>query len=455
MEKDTNIKKLSDPLFVKFKRLFFGTKKRGVISAIGILIILFFAWRTFVPQTKKTQYTTDTVVRDTLVTSVTESGTVSVTNRQSVSTQATGVVSEVDVKDGDHVTQGEKIAVISLDQSGLQRQTSTYASYLAAKSSLDSANATLYSLQSSMYGKWNTFLNLATTSTYQNADGTPNTTNRTLPAFTQPQDDWLAAQAQYQNQQGVIAQAQAAESSAWLSYQQASSIITAPMDGTISDITITPGMQIASSGTSSSTTSSSGSTSIASQTIASIKTVGNPVISVSLSEIDATKVKSGQKTTVTFDALPNQTFTGKVLGINTTGAVSSGVTTYPAIIQLDLPSDVILPNMSATANVILSVLPDVLLVPSSAVQTLGGQSVVYVMQNGKPVATPVTIGASSDTQTEIITGLSEGQTIVTSTVVTTTSSATSSPFNSTLRFGGGGFGGGAIRTGGGSGGRGG
>ena len=68
------------------------------------------------------------------------------------------------------------------------------------------------------------------------------------------------------------------------------------------------------------------------------------------------------------------------MGINTTGAVTSGVTTYPAVIQLDDTNADILPNMSATANIITKVDDNVLLVPSAAVQTVGTTSTVRVLE---------------------------------------------------------------------------
>ncbi len=248
----------------------------------------------------------------------------------------------------------------------------------------------------------------------------------------------MAAEAQYKNQQGQIAQTQSSLNSAWLSYQSASSNIASPMDGTISDITIVPGMQL--------NTSYSGNN-VSSQIVAAIKTSGNPVVTVSLSEVDVVSVKTGDKATLSFDALPDKTFTGKVLGINTTGSVSSGVTSYPAIIQLDTPNDVILPNMSATANIITNIKNDVLTVPSTSVQTVSGQPTVRVLKNGQMSNVIVETGLTSDTQTEIISGLSEGETVVTSLITSTSgSSGSSSPFSGGLRIGGlggGGFGGGA------------
>lgn len=421
----------------KIKNFLLGNRKRTVIILL-IVVVGFFVWQKFGNKSNSPTYQTAQVTKGTIVSSVSESGSVSVANRASITTQASGVVSDVFVKNGDTVTKGQKIASVSLDTDGLQRQAQSLASYLSAQNSLNNANTQLYTLQSSMFSKWKTFTDLSTNSTYQNSDTSPNTNNRVLTPFTIAQDDWLAAEAQYKNQQGQIAQTQSSLNSAWLSYQSASSNITSPMDGTISDITIVPGMQL--------NTSYSGNN-VSSQIVAAIKTSGNPVVTVSLSEVDVVSVKTGDKATLSFDALPDKTFTGKVLGINTTGSVSSGVTTYPAIIQLDTPNDVILPNMSATANIITNIKNDVLTVPSTSVQTASGQPTVRVLKNGQMSNVIVETGLTSDTQTEIISGLSEGETVVTSLITSTSgSSGSSSPFSGGLRIGGFGGGGNAVRS---------
>lgn len=445
----------------RLKNLFFKTRLRTISTIVVVIIIAVLIAINLPGNNKQVQYQTAQVTKGTLVTSVAESGSVVVANRLSITTQASGTVKDVVVKDGDTVTAGQTIADLTLDNTGVQRQTQAYANYLSAQASVANAQSQMYTLQSSMFSKWQTFYNLSIDSTYQNADGSPNIGNRANPDFMTAQDDWLAAEAQYKNQQLVISQAEAAESNALSNYQASSATVTAPSSGTITDMVIAPGMQVGSatsgsssttttSGTGSSTSSSSGS----SQTVASIKNSGTPVITVSLSEVDAAKVHEGQKATITFDALPNQTFTGSVTGINTTGSVSSGVTTYPATIVLDVANDKILPNMSATANIITGIDNNVLLVPSAAVTTVGTLSTVNVVKNGVVIPTQVQIGDSNDTETEITSGLSEGETVAigyTTATSSTSSSNTTSPFSRSLFGGGAARGGGAvIRTGGGA-----
>lgn len=104
-------------------------------------------------------------------------------------------------------------------------------------------------------------------------------------------------------------------------------------------------MSINAQGSGSSTTST-----INSSKVASIQTNSFPISQLNLSETDVLKVEIGQKATMTLDALPDKTFTGKVVGIDKTGSINSGVTNYPVTIQFDTSPNDILPNMSATGS---------------------------------------------------------------------------------------------------------
>lgn len=408
--------------------------KQKIIISVIILALAFFAWNRINTSKNQTQYQTATVQKGTLVVALTESGQVSVSNKVSTVTQASGTVSYVYVKNGDMVNVGDKIADVTLDTAGQQRQAQTWASYLSAQNNLNSANAQLYTLQNALFVANQKFIN-------DKGVINPTDQQKSDPVYIEENAAWLAAEAAYKNQAGVISQAQANVNNAYLSYQLTSGTIVSPTSGTIGDLIITKGMQIGSSNT-----TAGSSTNTSNQTIASISTGNSITISVNVAEVDGPKVKVGQKATIAFDALPNTTFTGKVMGINTTGVVSSGVTTYPAVITLDDTNNGIFPNMSATANIITKVDDNVLLIPTNAIQTTGTTSTVRVLKNGQLSTVPVVTGDSSDSQTAITSGLSEGDTVVTSVITTGNSSSSStSPFSGGLRFGGFGGGGSSVR----------
>ena len=163
------------------------------------------------------------------------------------------------------------------------------------------------------------------------------------------------------------------------------------------------------------------------------------ILPITNSEVDVPKVKVDQKATVTFDSIAGKTFTGKVISVDRIGATTSGVTNYPAVVQIDTDNQEILPNMAATANIIVETKDNVLLVPTTAVQTQNGQSTVSIIRNGQIQPVQVETGSSSETQIEIISGLSQEDTVVTGTQIPTTEQQGSQGQSPSSPFGGGGF----------------
>ena len=367
-------------------------KKSQKIAVVVVFagVLLFLSWRILGKKSQQPQYQTAKVEKGTIVWTVSASGSVVSANIFEVTTQATGMVKKVYVADGEKVKAGQKIMEIELDLVGKQKNASAWSTYLSAKNNLESAKATLWSLNSAMWQANQKFINDAVERELPEND----------PTYIQENSDWLAAEAKYKNQQAVVSQAEAAVNNAWLSYQLTSPIITAPVSGIISGLNFVPGMVIGSSSTGTS------------QRVAVIRTEGTPIASFNLSELDVPVVKPGQKATIKLDSLPEKTFTGKVMSVDRLGTTSSGVTNYPVIVQFDTESDEVLPNMAALVNIIIETKDNVLLVPSSAIQKQNGQNVVTVLENGKERQKQVEVGISSDTQTEIISGLSEGEVVI-------------------------------------------
>src|SRR6185437_7907249 len=121
----------------------FKSKRRLVIGIIILLLGVVIIMKLKGGGSNKPQYQTAQAQTGTLVMTITGSGTISSGNSVDINTQATGVVNNVYVKDGDSVTEGEKMADITLDQASQQKQAAAWASYLSAKNSLDSANTNL------------------------------------------------------------------------------------------------------------------------------------------------------------------------------------------------------------------------------------------------------------------------------------------------------------------------
>jgi len=159
------------------------------------------------------------------------------------------------------------------------------------------------------------------------------------------------------------------------------------------------------------------------------------IVKLSLNEIDAVKVKVGQKVILTFDAFPDLSLTGKVSEISPVGTVSQGVTSFDIKIVLDSDEERIKPGMSANAEIIVETKTDVLSLPNSAVKSEGNSryvqlieapneikdklkigTVVVLSKEIKIKNQPVEIGISNDEKTEILSGVSEGDLVISSKI---------------------------------------
>jgi hypothetical protein len=98
-------------------------------------------------------------------------------------------------------------------------------------------------------------------------------------------------------------------------------------------------------------------------------------------------------------------------------------------IALDQTDKQIRPGMTANVTVVVEQRDNILLVPNRAVRASGKQKIVNVLLDGKSTPVNVTLGMSGDTQSEVVSGLNEGDVVVVQQTTTTTSQ------------GGGGFGG--------------
>jgi HlyD family secretion protein len=127
-------------------------------------------------------------------------------------------------------------------------------------------------------------------------------------------------------------------------------------------------------------------------------------VDIQITEIDITKVAIGQDATLVFDAIPDKTYQGKVTRVAKAGDVVQGVANFMVTVVLTDADSSILPGMTAAVNITVSNITNVLIVPNRAIRVINGVATVYVLQNS--VATPVTItlGASSDTNSEVTAG---------------------------------------------------
>lgn len=375
---------------------FLESKKYYVI--LIAIILFFFLLRTILLRSPNTELTY-TVKQENLVDSVQVSGTYTTASQIDVTSPTNGVIDKLFVTNNDTVKKGDPLFHIQ-STATVDQQKTAYANYLAANSAVQADKATLYNLQSAMYTAWNNYVNLATSSTYQNSDGSPQTSNRVLPAFTTLQDNWLATEAQYKNQQDVIAKDQAALSSTQQLYAETQSVtVISPISGNVVNLLAKIGDQVS--------TPQLPSTSAP---VLMIANLGNPYITAEISEDYAVRISQGQKVAIVFDALKDKSFSGMIENIDTVGTNTQGVITYPARITADNIPSVIKPKMTALITIETLRKDNVIDVPNSAIFTK--QDTAYVEQANTHKQIPVMLGIKGVAKTEITNGLSSGTSIV-------------------------------------------
>ncbi len=163
-------------------------------------------------------------------------------------------------------------------------------------------------------------------------------------------------------------------------------------------------------------------------------------IDVSVSEIDISSVKVGQPAKITFDAIANKSYDGKITKVAVAGTSSQGVVQFPVTVELTNPDAKVLQGLTATVEIVTQEKSNVLIVPNKAIHTQSGQKYVIVLLEGKQTQVPVTTGLVGDSYTEIASGsLQAGDEVVVTGTSNTTSSSTTS---NNRQQGGGDFGGG-------------
>jgi HlyD family secretion protein len=213
----------------------------------------------------------------------------------------------------------------------------------------------------------------------------------------------------------TVQQRKDALTSAQLEY--ANYYIRAPFDGVIGKSSVNKYDEV-SSGT----------------TIASLITK-QKIAEITLNEVDVAKVKVGQKAVLTFDAIDGLTISGAVAEVDSIGTASQGVVSYGVKIIFDTQDARIKSGMSVSAVIITDVKTDVIMVPSSAVKSDDSGDYVQIFDSSNQVKdVSITTGLSDDLNTEVMSGLVEGDKIITQAMTATTSASPANAGSSSLRI---------------------
>lgn len=172
--------------------------------------------------------------------------------------------------------------------------------------------------------------------------------------------------------------------------------ITAPFAGTVTDTNVQIGDQV-NPGTNA----------------FRIDDLSRMLVDVMVPEVDINNIKIGQEVDLTFDAITNKEYSGKVVEVARVGTTTAGVVNFEVTIEILNPDEQVRPGMTAAVNIVISNLTDILLIPNRAVRMVDGKRVIYLMKNGVPTEVQIEIGSSSDTLSELISGdVKEGDTII-------------------------------------------
>ena len=371
-------------------------KKKIILIAVSIAVVAgagFWLFGSSKAQHKVT-YETAVVTRGEISESITATGTIEPVTEVEVGTQVSGIIDKIYADYNSVVTKGQLIA--EMDRVTLQSEVASQrAAYNGAKAEYE-------------YQQKN----------YERNRGLHEKQLISDTDYEQSVYNYEKAKSNYESSQASLAKAERN-----LSY----ATITSPIDGVVINRAVEEGQTVAS-----------GFETPTLFTIAADLTQMQVVADVD--EADIGGVEEGQRVSFTVDAYPNDTFEGTVTQIrlgedsstSSGSSTSSTVVTYEVVISAPNPDFKLKPRLTANVTIYTLDRKDVLSVPARALRftperpLIGENDIVkdcesphklWTREGNTFTAHPVTVGISNGINTEIISGISEGATIVTEATI--------------------------------------
>ena len=383
-------------------------------------------WYMFGPAAEApVSYVSRPAERTSFTVEVTANGTLQPLTQVEVSSELSGVVRTVNAAENQRVAKGDVLATLDTTRIVAQIERAE-ANVLAARARVTEANVTLKE----------------TTQALARAE---QLAGRGMVA-EQALDTARAARDRAESAVET-AKAQLAVAEADLKLEQASlakSTIYAPIDGIVLTRSVNPGQTVASSMS-------------APVLFVIAENLETMELRAAIDEADIGAVEKGQEARFTVDAFPERSFDAAISDISYASVTTEGVVTYEARLAVANKDLLLRPGMTATADIVTRKSDDVLLVPSSAFRfsppapqssrsfsisdlfsgrprfrmgqqrgnaaQTGGRP-LYVLENGQPVRRMVEIGATNGDMTEVLSGLEEGDRVITGTAQAGARSAT-------------------------------
>jgi len=132
-----------------------------------------------------------------------------------------------------------------------------------------------------------------------------------------------------------------------------------------------------------------------------------------LSEVDIPKIVLTQSGSIELDAFPGTHYALRVSGVEPGPTKVEGVSKYRVSLNFVHPHEEFKIGMTGDAEIVTGERKDVFLAPSrSIVQNNGSGAIIRILDGETVVEKTVTIGMEGDTDTEIVSGLTEGETVI-------------------------------------------
>ena len=158
----------------------------------------------------------------------------------------------------------------------------------------------------------------------------------------------------------------------------------------------------------------------------SVVDLAGSTFTAEVDEADVDRVRLGMKADVTLDSFPGETFRTKVTHIDSAAQpTATGGTIFPIELAIKDTVKNVLIGMKGDATIKVSSIPSALTIPLEALFNENGTNFVYKVVGGTKLAkTTITVGATTDTAVEIISGLSKGDEVALASPTTYTDGMT-------------------------------
>jgi len=314
-------------------------KKWFLLTSLILLIAVLLIFLSNGKKSSSIQFKTETVKRGDITVIVTATGTLEPTNEVDVGSEVSGTIESVDVDFNDKVKVGQLLAKI--DTTKLQAQvTQSRAALEAAEASVLQAEATVKETRSKL-------------DQYEKVRQLSDNKVPSQLEFDAQQASYERAKADYASAKAAVSQAQATLEANQTDLSKA--VIHSPINGIVLTREIEQGQTVAAS--------------FETPVLFTLaEDLTKMELHVNIDEADIGQIQDGQKALFNVDAYPDRSFDAQIIQIRYGAETVDGVVTYETVLRVDNTEQLLRPGMTATADIIVMQVQDVITVSNSALR---------------------------------------------------------------------------------------